>query len=92
MRFDWREELYQLLIGHFGDAPFDDGIREIAAIAAYHSETHEQILAAIQGACDAALTGDAGDRAQGMTRLAFVSERSGTAATTSRMPWRRDRA
>jgi hypothetical protein len=58
MRFDWREELYQLLIGHFGDAPFDDGIREIAAIAAYHSETHEQILAAIQGACDAALTGD----------------------------------
>src|SRR5678815_1108295 len=58
MRFDWREELYQLLIGHFCDGPFDEGIREIAAIAAYHSETHERYLAAIQGGYDAALAGD----------------------------------
>jgi len=59
MRFDWKEELYQLLIGYFSDSPFDEGIREIAAIAAYHSETHDQVLAAIQGADDAALAGDA---------------------------------
>jgi hypothetical protein len=55
---DWKEELYQLLIGHFSDGPFDEGIGEIAAIAAYHPETHEQYLAAIQGAYDAALAGD----------------------------------
>jgi len=55
---DWKEELYQLLIGHLSDAPFDDGVREIGDIAAYYPEEHERYLGAIQGARDAALTGD----------------------------------
>jgi hypothetical protein len=56
---DWQEELYQLLIGHLSEAPFDDGVQEMADIGAHHRETHETYLAAIQGAYDAGVRGDA---------------------------------
>jgi hypothetical protein len=55
---DWREELYQLLVGHLSDGEFDEGVREMAAIGAHHPETHEKYLVAIQAGYDAALSGD----------------------------------
>jgi hypothetical protein len=55
---DWQEDLYQLLIGHLNEVPFDEGVREMADIAAHHRETHDEYLGAIQGAHDAGLSGD----------------------------------
>jgi hypothetical protein len=55
---DWQEELYQLLIGHLSEVPFEEGVREMADIGAHHRETHDDYLAAIQSAYDAALSGD----------------------------------